>query len=143
MKKNNYSLYFRVFKNDTAVTKVSTNDFLPLTLIPEKGNWLIAATHLILGPIAKTAYALLPDKLAYAGYADEAKAMEMAKLGAQEYINRLIGQGKAGEKALLQYRRDHYEDLHINLVFANIENVKREEEGLDPIIIPDHHDIDC
>jgi hypothetical protein len=143
MHRQNYSRYFRVFKNDTTVTAISTNDFIPLVLKPEKGNWLIAASGAVLGPIAAINYQLLPDKLAFAGYANEAKAMEMAKLGAQEYINRLIGQGKAGEKALLQYRRDHYEDLHINLVFANIENVKREEEGLDPIIIPDHHDIDC
>jgi hypothetical protein len=140
MTQHNYVRYYRVFKNDTAVTEISTNDFLPLLLRPEKGNWLFATTRAKLRSVANTTYSLLPDQIAFVGYEDEAKAMEMAKLGAQEYINRLIDQGAAGEKKLLQYRVDHYEDLHVNLVFANIENIKREEEGLEPIIIPEHHD---
>jgi hypothetical protein len=58
------------------------------------------------------------------GYTTQVKAMEMAKAGALRYINSLIDLGEAGEKQLLQYRTDHFEDLEVNLVYANIETIR-------------------
>jgi len=136
MSKNNYSRYFRVFENDTAVTEVSTNDFRTLKFNPVKKDWLFAGTTNVLSVIADTKYRLPLNEPLFYGYSSRGKAMEMAKAGALRYINLLIDEGENGEEKLLQYRRDHYEDLHINLVYDNIENVKRIAAGEEPIIIP-------
>ncbi|MFC0515192.1 hypothetical protein ACFFGT_13320 [Mucilaginibacter angelicae] len=138
MVKNNYARYFRVFKNDTVVTEISTNDFQRLKLRPVKENWLIGDTTEVLGTIAGRLYTLPVNSPLFYGYATRSKAMEMAKAGALNYIDKLIDEGASGEETLLQYRRDHYEDLHINLVYDMIENEKRTERGEGEIIIPQY-----
>ncbi len=138
MVKNNYTRYFRVFKNDTVVTEISTNDFRRIKLRPVKENWLIGDTTEVLGTIAGMPYTLPVNSPLFYGYATRSKAMEMAKAGALNYIDKLIDEGAAGEETLLQYRRDHYEDLHINLVYDVIENEKKTEKGEAGIIIPQH-----
>ena len=124
MKQQNYIRYFRVFKNDTRTTEISTNDFSPLKLRPSGKNWLIGSTGEILGAIADIPYALPQLGVLFYGYKTHAEAMEGAKAGALSYINSLIAMGEAGEELLLQYRMDHYEDLNINLVEANIYEVE-------------------
>jgi len=59
-------------------------------------------------------------------YTDIGQAMEKAKACAQDCIERLIAGGTEKMAALLQYRMDHYEDLHINLVDANIQKMENE-----------------
>ncbi len=110
MKQHNYSRYFRVFRDDTAVTEVSTNNFLPVN-----------PKHIKLQGLA---YTLPINEPLFYGYLTRIKAMEMAKAGALAHINVLIDQGKAGEHALYQYRFDHYEDLTVNLVEANIQKLE-------------------
>jgi hypothetical protein len=124
MKKSNYIKYFRVFQNDTVVTEVSTNDFRPLKLTPFQKDWLIGRTKNVLCSIASVKYALLANSTFFYGYSSRAKAMEMAKIGAMNYINNLIKQGEAGRETLAQYRFDHYQDLHVNLLEANIRLVR-------------------
>jgi hypothetical protein len=130
MKKNNYSRYFRVFQNDTTVTEISTNDFLPLKLKPVKKDWLIGDTATVLCTIAGAKYALPENEPLFYGYTTQIKAMEMAKAGALKYIDILISEGKESAKKLLQYRMDHYEDLQTNLVYANIEALKAETDPI-------------
>jgi hypothetical protein len=124
MEQQNYIRYFRVFKHDTVITEISTNDFRPPTLRPSGKDWLVGNTTTVLGAIADISYALPPLGVLFFGYKTRAKAMEGAKAGALAYINLLIAMGEAGEQTLLQYRMDHYEDLNINLVEANIYEVK-------------------
>lgn len=116
MKQQNYTRYFRVFKNDTVITEISTNDFLPLKLRPSGKNWLIGDTTEILGAIASICYQLVPLGIMFYGYRTRIEAINGAKSGALSHINSLIALGKAGEQELLQYRMDHYEDLNVNLV---------------------------
>ncbi len=106
MKQQNYTGYFRVYQNDTAITKVSTNDF--------RQTKLTHGAH----------YALPAGEGFYYGYKTLAKAMQMAKTGALAHINLLLGMGKAGEAELLQYRMDHYDDLNNNLIDANIDKAR-------------------
>jgi hypothetical protein len=108
MKKNNYSRYFRFLKNDTVIDEISTNDFKPF-----KAKL----------PIAPSYSLVIKDPLYY-GFLSRAKAMEMAKAGALEYMDTLISKGRSGMEALLKYRDDHYEDLNENLTYANIEAIK-------------------
>jgi len=122
MKQQNYVRYFRVFKNDTLVTEISTNDFRPLKLRASGKHWLIGNTGEVLCTIASVNYALSDSP--FYGYKTCVEAMEMAKAGALSYINSLIAMGKPGEQSLRQYRMDHYEDLNINLVEANIYKVE-------------------
>jgi len=106
MKQHNYLRYFRVFKNDTVVTEISTNDFIPVK------------RELITGK--EITYTFPINEPLFYGYLDRAKAMEMAKAGALEHINSLIAMGEDGELALYEYRFHHYQDLTINLAEANI-----------------------
>jgi|GEM_PF-576754 hypothetical protein len=129
MNQRNYTRYFRVFKNDTVVTEVSTNDFQPLKLTPVRKDWLIGPTAEVFCAISAVNYALPAIGLLYYGYTTRAKAMEMAKAEALEYIDSLINQGEPGNQTLLQYRMDHYEDLNINLVEENIYKVENELPG--------------
>jgi len=105
--RHNYYKYYRVNKNDTAVTEISVNDFKPVS--------------------AKPAGALTLERDILL-FSDIGQAMEKAKDGAQAYIEQLIERGDEGLPELLQYRMDHYEDLNINLVDANIQ--KEESEML-------------
>ena len=106
MKQHNYSRYFRVFKNDTGVTEISANDFIPVKPKPVNRQ---ALTYTLTEPL-------------FYGYLTQEKAMEMAKACALEHINALIAMGKDGELALYEYRFHHYQDLSVNLVEANIQN---------------------
>ena len=92
MKQNNYTRYFRVFQNDTAITEISTNNFLKANSKPS-------------GPLE-----LLPLGQFFHGYKSRKLAVEGAKKGARAYINKLIALGDSGKELLLQYRSDHYED---------------------------------
>lgn len=122
MKQQNYIRYFRVFKNETLITEISTNDFRPLKLRASGKRWLIGNTGEVLCAISAIDYRL-SDSLFY-GYRTHIEAMKMAKAGALSHINSLIAMGKQGEQSLLQYRMDHYEDLNINLVEANIYKIE-------------------
>jgi hypothetical protein len=102
-----YYKYYRVDKNDTGVTEIPVNDFKPIRAKP------------------CGALTLDPDSLLFS---DIGQAMEKAKDGAQAYIAQLIERGAEGLPELLRYRMDHYEDLNINLVDANIQ--KEESEML-------------
>lgn len=107
-KQHHYYRYYRVNKNDTALQAFSTNDF---RLRPAVITGIIN-------------YSLLPGWEGYDQYADIGQAMEKAKAGALNYIEHLITGGEASLPKLLQYRMDHYEDLHINLVYNNIQQVE-------------------
>jgi len=124
MNQQNYTRYFRVFKNDTVITEISTNDFQPLKLRPSGKNWLIGNTAEVLGTIADIPYSLPALGKLFYGYQTYAKAMQGAKAGALSYINSLIDLGESGEQTLFQYRMDHYEDLNLNLVGSNIYKVE-------------------
>jgi hypothetical protein len=104
----NYYKIYRVNKNDTAVREISTNDFKPFSSRP--------AGTLSLGS----------GGLLFSLFTDIGQAMEKAKAGAQAYIEQLIDRGEEGLPELLQYRMDHYEDLNINLVEANIQKEENE-----------------
>ncbi|MGF7080978.1 hypothetical protein [Mucilaginibacter sp. UYCu711] len=114
--------YFRVFQNETSITEVFGNE----SQLPQSETSTTVDTS---SPVGNR----------WKDYSLRSEAMEMAKAGALEYIDELIGQGESGLGALLQYRMDHYEDLNINLIYSNIENVKRTEEGLPIINIPSDH----
>jgi len=120
MIQRNYSRYFRVFHNDTAVTEISTNDWRYVKVHPAKVKPIVYS---------------LPEPLFY-GYLTLAKAMEMAKAGALAHINALIAMGRDGELALYEYRFRHYQDLAVGLVEANI--LKIEEEAIDKQVKKDH-----
>jgi hypothetical protein len=109
--RHNYCKYYRVDKNDTFVKEVSANDFKPARPTSTGTCEGITLQH---------------DAGTYSMYTDLMQAMEKAKAGAQAYIEQLIAEGEEGQSKLLQYRMDHYEDLNINLVEANIQ--KEEEE---------------
>jgi len=104
MKQHNYTHYLRVFKSDTKVTNLSNNDFIPVK--PRQG----------------IAYTLPVNDPLFYGCLNNAKALEMAKVGALQHINILIAKGRAGKLALYEYRFNHSQDLTVNLVKANILN---------------------
>ena len=108
LKQHHYYRYYRVNKNDTALQAFSVNDLQPRPGVM-RGN---------------SNYSLLPGWEGYDQYADIGQAMERAKAGALDYIERLITEGETSLPKLLQYRMDHYEDLHINLVYSNIQLVE-------------------
>lgn len=106
-----YYRSYRVDKNDTEIKTISANDFRapgPRSTSPDNG-----------------VYTLHPDYGQYYQTVNLVKAMEKAKQGALASINALIKRGDDGVAALLQYRIDHYEDLHVNLVDANIQLVEQ------------------
>lgn len=119
------SVYYRVDKNGTSVTKVSANNFKPVVAkgfkrgLPvdhsngEKSSFIFS-------------YALPPDEEMYYGYSTQALAMQKAKEGALNYIAHMIRKVELGIKKLRQYRIDHYEDLNSTLLEANIRNLERE-----------------
>ena len=124
MKHRNYIRYYRVFKDDTTVTEISINNFLRIRLIPKNNNYpefqLSAHGHL------------------YYGYISKAKAMEMAKAGVFQHISLLLALGNEGKQGLLQYRFNHFQDLTVNLVDANIKNIDLEKLGTNVLINPTH-----
>jgi hypothetical protein len=128
MIQRNYIRYFRVFTHHTKVTEISTNDFCRPKLRAVGKHWLIGDTEEILCAIADAAYSLPADNALFYGYATKVKAMEMAKAGALRYIDSLIAEGMPGKARLLEYRRDHYQDLNITLVEANIHQPENDDQ---------------
>ncbi|MDV6217845.1 hypothetical protein R1T15_25250 [Mucilaginibacter sp. L3T2-6] len=126
MKKNNFIKYYRVYKNDTSVTEVSVNDFKPVLPGRFKRGIPIAGPGDAHCPLPCFEYSLPPDGSMFFGYPDKVTAMEKAKAGALAYINEMIKEVELGIKKLVQYRNDHYEDLNINLLDANIRRLKKE-----------------
>jgi len=55
---------------------------------------------------------------------NKATAMEKAKAGALVYINQMVKEVERGIETGL-YRNDHYGDLNINLLNADINRIKR------------------
>ena len=110
MQQHNFTNYYRVYQHDTAVTKVSANDFKQVI------------THIAFSPV----YSLPTDGTMFYGYLNQIEAMEKAKAGALAYINEIIKKVDEGIDQLKQYRIDHYEDLNINLLDANIRRLEQE-----------------
>lgn len=110
IKEQPYFAYFRVMKHDTEVTRISCNNFKT-----SSGNVVDFAANV---------YHLPPDADLFYGYPGLIEALEKAKDGAQTYIEELIEQGVKALPVLLQYRMDHYEDLGVNLVEANIRKLE-------------------
>jgi hypothetical protein len=110
MQQHNFTNYYRVYQHDTAVTKVSANDF----------------KHVITRIAFPPAYSLPTDGTMFYGYLNQIEAMEKAKAGALAYIEGIIKKVDEGIDQLKQYRVDHYEDLNINLLDANIRRLEQE-----------------
>ncbi len=124
MKKITYLKYYRVYKNGTSVTEVSANDFRPVRANRFKKGWLVNAPVDVLCAIPVQGYTLPADDLMYYGYTSRVEAMEKAKSGAMAYINAMIKGIEQGIATLRQYRNDHYEDLNVNLLDANIRRLQ-------------------
>lgn len=103
-----YYRYFQVDQNDTTIRVISANNFKPN------------------GSRPSGALRLQPGIRHFWLSTDIGRTMKRAKANAQACIEALIARGEEGRPELLQYRIDHYEDLNINLVEANIEKVERE-----------------
>ena len=114
MEKHRFSKFYRVFKNDTKVTEISFNDFMPLVHVPIMQSQTGNSTDEPCSAPNHT-YSLPPDKEMYYGYQQRTHAMEMAKVGALKHIAALIAEGFASIDKVYQYRFDHYEDLNTNL----------------------------
>jgi hypothetical protein len=112
MKKNHFFKYYRVYKNDTAVTEVSVNDFKQVLRRRFKRELPVVGVVDGLGQMPGFQYSLPPDDSMFYGYTDKVTAMEKAKYGALKYINHMIREVEQGIKKLVQYRNDHYEDLN-------------------------------
>jgi len=124
--KNTFSItHYRVYKNGTAVIKVSANDFKPVLAHHFKRGLPVEGLpdgngHSIFS------YSLPPDGQMFYGYGTQTRAMEKAKEGAQAYISQMIKEVERGIERLRQYRFDHYEDLNTALLDANIRRLERE-----------------
>ncbi len=126
MKNNHFFKYYCVYKNDTTVTEVSVNDFKPVLHRLFKRGLPVTGFMDGLGQMPSFQYSLPPDDDMFYGYTDKVTAMEKAKYGALNYINNMIKEVEQGIKKLVQYRNDHYEDLNVNLLDANIRKLKKE-----------------
>ncbi len=120
MKNLPYMCFYQVFKYDTAVTEIKSNDFKPGTRIKFKRGLPVERPADGGSGARQFYYSLPPDELMFYGYIDKALAMEKAKAGALAYIGKMISEVEQGIKKLTQYREDHYEDLNINLLDAQI-----------------------
>jgi hypothetical protein len=114
-----YFKFYKVFKNETLVTEVLTNDFkiFQRTYIKIK---IACALH----SWQRRAFFLPADDIMFYGFTSRIRAMEYAKAGALKYIAKLIDDGGAGYGLLSKYREDHYEDLNINLTDRNIKKIE-------------------
>jgi hypothetical protein len=81
MIKRGYIKYYLVCKNDTAVTEVFKNDFMPVKLRHFKNGLHITRPFDVPGLIPPLAYFLPPDDAMFYGYAGRINAMEKAKAG--------------------------------------------------------------
>lgn len=110
--KQHYYQYYEVKHHETAITAFSVNDFRPRKNAP--------ATAL---PVVFT---LLPGWNKADVFTDIGQAMEKAKATTLAAINNLLKGGETTLPQLLQYRMDHYEDLNVNLVDANVQKMENE-----------------
>ncbi|TDQ11235.1 hypothetical protein [Pedobacter metabolipauper] len=99
MKSKQILKYYRVDRYDTTIIEISIDDF-------------------------KEAKKNKDQKSPYRVYAGLILALENAKADALTFINELVRKGEDGLPELLQYRIDHYEDLNINLIEANIRKIE-------------------
>jgi hypothetical protein len=113
-------IFYRVFQNDTVVTKLSFHNFKKHFNIPEHQHTLGGVFNI------KRAhhYTLADGSGMYYGYKHEWHAMEMAKAGSLKYMNDLIAEGPESNEKLYQYRLKHYDDLNIHLLDSNIQRIK-------------------
>jgi len=126
MLRNSFIKYYRVFKNDTAVTEISANDFKPVTKVQFKGGMPVGFPVDVLISIPYFQYSLPADGAMYYGYLNKITAMEKAKAGALVYINTMIADIEKGIEKLKAYRVSHYEDLNTNLLDARIRRVEQQ-----------------
>jgi hypothetical protein len=119
-----YYKFYKVDKNDTAVTEVSTNDFKPFgpTYLKIKAACNLHSAQCL-------AFALPADPFMFYGYLSRIKAMEKAKAGAIKYIDELIEGSEQRYGELLKYREDHYYDLNFNLTERNIRMIEADLKG--------------
>jgi len=113
-----YYKFYTVYKNETAVTQVSTNDFKPFQPACLK---IKAACRT--NSKKHPAFSNPVDDPMANRFISRVKAMEFAKAGALKYISRLIDEGEKGFNLLIAYREAHYEDLNFNLTEKNISNI--------------------
>jgi len=118
--KKPYFKFYKVFKDDTAVKEVFTNDFKSF-----KSTYLKIKAACRVHSAIRPAFSLADDDHMYYGSLSQIKTMEHAKAEALKYIGKLIDGGEKSYNLLLQYREDHYEDLNINLVDRNIRKLER------------------
>jgi hypothetical protein len=126
MTRNNFIKYYRVFKNDTLVTEVSANDFMPLDALRFKAGWLAANPVDPLATVEPAYYRLPEDSSMFYGYTNEFIAMRRAKSGALAYLEVMIKEVERGIFKLKQYRSAHYESLNVVLLDANIRRLEDE-----------------
>ncbi len=120
MKNIPYTCFYQVYKHNTAITEIRSNDFRPGSGAKFKRGLPVEQQADETAGLHQFYYALPPDELMYYGYLDKAQAMEKAKAGALVYIGQMISEVEQGIKKLTQYREDHYEDLNVNLLDAQI-----------------------
>jgi hypothetical protein len=117
--KKPYYKFYKVFKNDTSVTEVFTDDFKPV----ESTRFKIEVA-LALHSREHPAFHLPDDEFMFNGFLSRTKAMRYAKAGALKYITKLIDDGEKSYDLLLKYREEHYDDLNINLTDKNIRRLE-------------------
>ncbi len=120
MKNRSYIRFYRVYKHDTAVTEIRSNDLRSYSCTKFKRGLPIEQPTDETTGAHQFNYELPPAEQMFYGYLDKALAMEKAKAGALAYIGQMISEVEQGIKKLTQYRDDHYEDLNINLLDAQI-----------------------
>ncbi len=118
--------YYRVFKNQTTVTVKSANDFKPVNGFDLAASLMLNKNIDGQSPSLDAGFVLPEDELMFYAYTTRVRAMEMAKSGALSYINKMIAEVELGIKRLKDYRSQHYQDLNINLIDANIRKLERE-----------------
>ena len=126
MKRNNYTKYFRVFKNDTVVTEISANNFESVVIRRFKRGLPVNTPVDSVNAITCFEYSLPADDTMFYGYLTQGHAMRKAKDSALNYINLLSKEAGPGQQKLKQYREDHYNDLNVTLLDANIRRVENE-----------------
>ncbi|WP_129715896.1 hypothetical protein [Pedobacter sp. SYP-B3415] len=123
MTKLPFCIFYQVFLNDTAVSRISSNDFKQSVAFSNKIS--VPGPHKdALGRC--TAYSLPPAANMYYGYPTQVEAMEMAKAGALRHIDKLTAIAESGINALKAYRMEHYTDLNVTLVDANIRRLEKQ-----------------
>lgn len=113
-----YYKFYRVYKNETAVQQVSTNDFKAFCLTYIKIKAACSSNSR-----ENPAFSISDVDSMACRFISQVKAMEFAKAGALKYISQLIDEGEESFDLLIAYREAHYEDLNINLTEKNIINM--------------------